>query len=146
VIRPETCLACGDCLAECHTGALRFPAAGGDVLQARLAAYAAAAVRNKPRRGVWLAFLLGEPQRRAVNLARASALPDLGVLAAADPVALDLAAATLLAAAVGPGWAGECGPPPDSGRNAGPDPLATVREAARLGAGDAAPPRILTVG
>ena len=142
VIRPETCLACGDCLAECHTGALKFPAGGGDLLQARLGAYAAAVVRGKPGRGVWLAFLLGEPQRRAVNLARAAALPDLGVLAAADPVALDLAAAALLEAAAGPGWAAGCDPDHGPVR----DPLAAVREAARLGAGLAAPPRIVTVG
>lgn len=147
VIRPETCLACGDCLAECHTGALRFPEGGSAILQARLGAYAAAVVRGKPRRGVWLAFLLGEPQRRAVNLARAAALPDLGVLAAADPVALDLAAASLLESTLGRDWTAVCHPD----LAAGVDPLAAVREAARLGAGGAdigvaAVPRLVTVG
>ncbi|MDO9171808.1 MAG: hypothetical protein Q7W29_08250, partial [bacterium] len=88
------------------------------------------------------AFLLGEPQRRAVNLARAAALPDLGVLAAADPVALDLAAAALLDGAAGPGWAAACCPD----REPGADPLLAVREAARLGAGSGEAPAIVTVG
>lgn len=141
-IRPATCLACGDCLAECHTGALKFPEGGDEALQARLGAYAAAVVRGKPWRGIWLAFLLGEPQRRAVNLARAAALPDLGVLAAADPVALDLAAAALLEGAAGPGWAAACCPD----REPGADPLLAVREATRLGAGSGEAPAIVTLG
>lgn len=137
-VRPEHCLACGDCLAECATGALKFPDDGSAVLQARVAAYAAGAVRGFLRGGIWLAFLMPAPGRRTVNLARAGDLPDLGVLAATDPVALDLAAAALLEKAAPGALAAASGE--------GVDPLAAVREAARLGAGSADPPRIVRIG
>jgi NAD-dependent dihydropyrimidine dehydrogenase PreA subunit len=126
VIRPENCLACGDCLADCETRALRFPAQGGDDLQRRLAR-AAAAVLADPAPRVFLAFLLKEPERHAPNLLRDDGRRDVGVLAASDPVALDRVLLDLLAASEGGNALAAVAPDTD--------PSLLITEAARLGAG-----------
>lgn len=123
VIRPENCLACGDCLAECYLEALQFPHDGSRSLMERVAAAAATTSSGT----LSVLFLLRPPTPG--RLPRAAEMPrfDLGILAGSDPVAVDRAAADLIAAAKGRGLQelSECTV----------DPLFLLEEAERLGVG-----------
>ncbi len=115
VMKPELCLVNGDCQTECHTGALTMPPRGGEIFQGRLAAAAAGAARGKEGRMLWLGFLLHEPDRGGVNLAVHKSLPDLGLLAGTDPLALDLAAVKLMEQAIEGPLGKSCGAVADPG-------------------------------
>lgn len=128
VIRPENCLACGDCLAECYLGALKFPAGGSAELMRRVGVAAGARVRAGGRI-LSVVFLLRPPTRRLDAGANRVPQADLGVLAGLDPVAVDAAAASLVADHFGRGLRELSGCPAD--------PLALLGAAAAAGAGAA---------
>jgi len=126
VIRPENCLACGDCLAECYLEALKFPVGGTAELLRRLGEAAAARVRGA-RSVLSVLFAVKPPARRLDTGPNRVPQPDLGVLAGTDPVAVDAAACALAAAAFGRGLRETSGCPAD--------PEALLETAAGAGAG-----------
>lgn len=128
VIRPENCLACGDCLAECYLEALQFPAGGSARLMDRVGA-AAAARRREAGELLAVVFLLRQPSRKLDGGDNRVPQADLGVLAGSDPVALDAAAAELVAAHAGQGLQALSGCPED--------PRRLLEAAAAAGAGAA---------
>jgi len=100
VVKPETCLACGDCLAECYLEALKFPDRGTGALMQRVASSAARVV-EKSGEVVTVVFLLQGPRRKLASDGNHVPQADLGILVGTDPVAVDQAAVDLISGASG---------------------------------------------
>ena len=127
VVKPESCLACGDCLAECYLEALKFPEQGSQTLIQRIASSAARVV-EKSGPMVALVFLLQGPRRKLASDAHHIPQADLGILVGTDPVAVDQAAADLIAEKAGQNLQELSGCPEN--------PLELLRRAEELGAGN----------
>jgi len=128
---PELCTGCGDCAAACFPEAIRPADGDGPVLQERLAEFAAGAAAGKPGRTLALLFVVADDRPRPRSGPQPPRLPDVGLLASADPVALDRAACDLvLRASAAGGAAGEA-----SAWCGGVDPLAGLVHAEALGLG-----------
>jgi uncharacterized Fe-S center protein len=92
-IEEEKCIGCGECLAMCRFGAVKFSwDQASEDLQERMAEHALGAVKDKEGRVGYLTFLMsmtkgcdcfGQPMDPIV--------PDVGILAGSDPVAMDAA-------------------------------------------------------
>lgn len=103
VIDQETCIGCGECIAACLEGAVEFgwSKAGVD-LSERIAEHAVGAMKGKEGRVAFVTVAMditkdcdciGEDQPKVV--------PDVGVLASTDPVAIDRAVLDLVAERAG---------------------------------------------
>ena len=93
VIDEEHCLGCGYCLAYCAKGAIhcKFDQAK-DVLNERIAEYTKAAIGEKP--SYHFSFVCDVQWGCDCNAARGEVLvPDIGMFASKDPIALDQACA-----------------------------------------------------
>ncbi len=101
VVKPETCLGCGDCLAECFLEALTFPDGASRRLMERCAEGAAAVAAPLRGRSLHVALALPEPVRRIAMQGHHVPQPEVGILAGTDPLAVDRAAAELIAASLG---------------------------------------------
>ena len=96
-IEDEKCIGCGECLAVCRFGAVKFSwDQASEDLQDRMAEHALGAIKDKEGRVGYLTFLMsmtkgcdcfGQPMEPIV--------PDVGILAGLDPVAMDAAALEL---------------------------------------------------
>ncbi len=94
----ERCSGCGACLPTCPTGAIRVEW-DQDLrgMQERLAEYAYGAIAPKRDRAVFLNFLTQvSPLCDCYPFADTPLVPDVGVLASTDPVAIDQASADLV--------------------------------------------------
>lgn len=105
VIDRGKCIGCGECMTVCPAKAISVQF-GGDLVEftERLAEYALAAVRNKQDRVGYINYLLNvTPDCDCVPWSDAPIVPDVGLLASRDPVALDQASLDLVnkAAAIG---------------------------------------------
>jgi uncharacterized Fe-S center protein len=92
-IEEGKCIGCGECLAMCRFGAVRFSwdQASRD-LQERMAEHALGAVRQKEGRVGYLTFLVSMTKGcDCFGQAMDPIVPDVGVLAGLDPVAMDAA-------------------------------------------------------
>ncbi|MCK9308578.1 MAG: DUF362 domain-containing protein [Methanoculleus sp.] len=95
---PEHCVGCGDCMRSCETGAIEFDWTTeiGPFLE-RLCEYALGAVHGKSGRVGYINFLLNiTPDCDCVPWSDASIVPDIGILASTDPVAIDHASLDLV--------------------------------------------------
>jgi uncharacterized Fe-S center protein len=115
-IDPERCTGCGACLPTCTAGAIRIDwnQNPGD-MQERMVEHAYGAIAPKRPKALFLNFVLQvSPLCDCYPFADTPLVPDVGVLASADPVALDQASADLVnqqpghplsahTAAIGPG-------------------------------------------
>jgi len=124
-IDPGRCRGCGACLPTCPAGAIRIRwDQGSRDMQERMVEHAFGAVKPKGERAVFLNVLMNvSPLCDCYPFADTPLVPDVGVLAAADPVALDQAAADLVNAQPGhPGsaQAAALGPGEDKFRAAAP--------------------------
>jgi len=103
VIDAALCVGCASCLAACPEGAIQVRwEAGGDVIQEKMAEYAQAVLAAKKGKTAFLNFCLkitAECDCLAKDDPRL--VPDLGVLASADPVALDQACYDLVVQTAG---------------------------------------------
>ncbi len=127
VIKPESCLACGDCLAECYLEALKFPAQGSRDLIRRIAS-SAARVMEKSGPVIAFVFLLQGPRRKLASDAHHIPQADLGILVGTDPVAIDQVAVDLIAEKSGQNLQKLSGCPEN--------PLELLRQAEEFGAGN----------
>jgi uncharacterized Fe-S center protein len=98
VILEETCIGCGECIAACLEGAVKFDwSAMGRQLQERIVEHAAAIVRTKAGR---IAFVTDATAITkdcdCLGLDQEPLIPDLGLLASHDPVAIDQAVLELV--------------------------------------------------
>jgi len=142
VIDPERCSGCGACLPTCPAGAIRISwDQGSRDMQERMVEYAYGAISPKGGRAVFLNFLMNiSPLCDCYPFADAPLVPDVGILAATDPVALDQASADLVNLQPGhplSAHAAELGPGADKFRAAAPavDWEVQLDHAERIGLG-----------
>jgi len=98
LINYDICIGCGECFAVCPAEAIAFDwAASSEVLQEKLCEYVKGALRGKEGKAAFFSYLVnitrdcdctGRTQRKIV--------PDIGILASFDPVALDTASSDLI--------------------------------------------------
>lgn len=98
VIDKAICIGCGQCLTVCEYKAVFSNWAGElGVFNERIAEYAYAAVKKKKSKTGYLSFLMNiTPDCDCVPFSDAPLVPDIGILASCDPVALDQASYDLV--------------------------------------------------
>ena len=103
VIEPAKCIGCGECLVVCKFGAIKMKWDEDSLrLQEKMAEYAKRVLDHFKGRAVFANFLVHVTKDcdcMAKN--QKPIVPDIGILASLDPVAIDQATADLLAAAGG---------------------------------------------
>ena len=99
----EKCIGCGECIAVCRFGAVKFDyAKGSDYLQKCMAEHAAAVVRHFGAKTAYINVLADmTAECDCFNIDQKKAMPDIGVIAGNDVVALDQATLDLTARATG---------------------------------------------
>lgn len=102
-IDPERCLGCGECLAVCRHGAVKFDyRVQSAPLQKSVTEHAAAVVRHFGKKAVFVNALVNMTKDcDCFNKAQEKILPDLGILASTDIVAADQATLDLTTKAAG---------------------------------------------
>lgn len=92
------CVGCGQCVALCqHDAAVVSDWDTSERLNYKIAEYALAVVKDKPH--FHISFIMNvSPECDCWNHNDAAIIPDLGMLASADPVALDKACADMVIA------------------------------------------------
>lgn len=103
VIDGRLCTGCGECLVACKFGAIRIRWDEDSVrIQEKLAEYALLAARKFPPKLAFVNFLI-KVTKDCDCMARSQApiVPDIGLLASTDPVAVDQASADLVLARSG---------------------------------------------
>ncbi|MFA6003279.1 MAG: DUF362 domain-containing protein [Elusimicrobiota bacterium] len=103
VVSSAICIGCASCLAACPTGAMQVRwEAGSDVIQEKMVEYSLAVLGPKKNKSAFLNFCL-KVTAECDCLAKddPSIAPDIGILAASDPVALDQACFDLVVKAAG---------------------------------------------
>ena len=92
-INPDTCIRCGECTVTCPHKAIAIR--WGDnpgLLQERIVEYTLAVLKNKKDKCLFYAFLLDvTPGCLCVSRSERPIIPDVGILASRDPVALEQA-------------------------------------------------------
>lgn len=120
VIDYETCYGCGECVAACPYLAIAAQwKTTPEAIQEKIAEHVAGALAGKEGKVVYLSFITNvTPDCDCWSFSDAAVVPDIGVLASTDPVAIDQAAYDLVMRAPGlPGTRGEkTGPGEDTFR------------------------------
>jgi uncharacterized protein len=103
VIEPAKCIGCGECLVVCKFGAIKMKWDEDSLrLQEKMAEYAKRVLDHFKGKAVFVSFLVHVTKDcdcMAKN--QKPIVPDIGILASLDPVAIDQATADLLVAAGG---------------------------------------------
>ena len=96
-IDEEKCIGCGECLAVCRVGAVKFSwDQGGEDMQQRIAEHALGAVKGKKGKVGYLTFLMSMTEGcDCFGKSMEPIVPDVGVIAGFDPVAIDSAGSDL---------------------------------------------------
>ena len=99
VIDYDKCVGCGQCVALCKSeAAVMGSTESGEILNYKIAEYSKAVLQGKPNFHV--AFIMNvSPECDCWGHNDAAVVPDLGMVASMDPVALDLACGDLVTAA-----------------------------------------------
>ena len=102
-IDPALCIGCGECLTVCPTKAVAIDWKTELVpFTERMVEYAYGAVKGKEHRTCYVTFLVNiTPDCDCVPWSDAPIVPDIGILASTDPVALDKACYDLVNASQG---------------------------------------------
>jgi uncharacterized Fe-S center protein len=95
---PETCIGCGECMTVCLQSAIEFDwAVDIPPFVERMVEYACGALEGKKGRAGFFNFLLDiTPDCDCVPWSDAPLVPDIGILASQDPVAIDTACLELV--------------------------------------------------
>lgn len=103
VVDYELCYGCGECVASCAYSAIATQwKTTPEAIQEKIAEHTAGAVAGKEGKVIYLSFLTNiSPDCDCWNFSDASIVPDIGVLASTDPIAIDQAAYDMVKAAVG---------------------------------------------
>ena len=103
VIDYELCYGCGECVASCTSGAIGVQwKTTPEALQEKIVEHAAGVMKGKEGKLVFVSFVTHvSPDCDCWSFADAPIVGDIGVLASADPVAIDQAAYDLIVAAPG---------------------------------------------
>jgi len=99
VIDYDNCVGCGQCVAVCsHEAAVPGSEESSKVLNAKIAEYTKAVLKGKP--SFHVSFMMNmSPECDCWGHNDAAVVPDLGIAASMDPVALDQACAEMVVAA-----------------------------------------------
>jgi len=92
----DKCIGCGQCVASCHYGAARAPYdQSAEILNEKMAEYAYAVLQGKQHFHV--SFIMNvSPDCDCWNINDQALVPDIGIAASFDPVALDKACVDLV--------------------------------------------------
>lgn len=102
-ILKERCLGCGECVATCRYGAIAI-SWGGDIreMHEKMAEFFRAVVKDKKGKAGFFNFILNvTPHCDCQRWSDNSIIPDVGILASLDPVAIEQAALDLVNAQPG---------------------------------------------
>jgi hypothetical protein len=103
VVDYETCYGCGECVAACPYGAIATQwKTDASMLQEKIVEHVAGALTGKDGKVVYVSFVTAvSPDCDCWSFSDAPIVPDLGVLAATDIVAIEQAAYDLVVDAIG---------------------------------------------
>jgi uncharacterized Fe-S center protein len=103
VITRDTCIGCGECMTVCPGGAIEFDwEVELPPFMEKMAEYALGAVQGKREKTGYFNFLTAiTPDCDCVPWSDAPIVPDIGILASRDPVAIDAASCDLVNAQEG---------------------------------------------
>lgn len=103
VVDYELCYGCGECVAACPYGAIEIQwKTTADALQEKIVEHVAGALAGKEGKVVYLSFVTDiSPDCDCWHFSDASIVPDIGVLASTDPIAIDQAAYDMVTASTG---------------------------------------------
>ncbi len=92
-ILEDKCIGCGECLAVCKYSAVKFNWGVGSVeLQKNIAEYALGAIKNKRDKCIFINVLTNMTKEcDCMDKKQKPTIPDVGILASNDPVAIDQA-------------------------------------------------------
>lgn len=92
-IQPDLCIGCGQCLAVCRYGAVRFNySSESEVLQKSMAEHAAGALKHFADKALFVNVLVDmTAECDCMSKKQKKCAPDVGVLVSRDPVAIDQA-------------------------------------------------------
>ena len=97
-IGPEKCVGCGECIMICSREAINVRWSSDiPLLQKKIVEYAYAALKEKKGKALFLNFLIQiSPGCDCCDFNDAPIVPDLGILASTDPVAIDQASVDMV--------------------------------------------------
>ncbi len=97
-IDPETCYGCGECLVTCGPKAIKIRwDSSARSLQEKMIEYCMGAIKGKEGKVGYISFVMNvTPHCDCVGWSDAPIVPDIGILASKDPIALDQACADMV--------------------------------------------------
>ncbi|MDO9536500.1 MAG: DUF362 domain-containing protein [Bacillota bacterium] len=97
-IRDDLCIGCGECVTACPHNAIRINGSSdGVLLQEKMAEFALGAVQDKKDKVCFFNFLMDiTPHCDCHSWSDSFIVPDIGILASFDPVAIDQASIDLI--------------------------------------------------
>jgi uncharacterized Fe-S center protein len=97
-IATGTCIGCAECIVVCPVKAIRIEwDISGTLVQEKIVEYAAGVVKTKQKKVSYVNFIMDvSPQCDCYPFSDASIVPDVGILASHDPVAIDQASVDLI--------------------------------------------------
>ncbi len=97
-INPQNCVGCAECILACKQGAITIQWNQSiNIFMEKMVEYAAAAIQNKKQKTLFFTFITDvSPLCDCYPFSDSPIIPNLGVLASTDPVAIDAAAADMV--------------------------------------------------